>query len=456
MPLTRSGVSTAFSRLPETNMKETKGTKRNADGRAVLGEITNKTRNNIIRSKNKGLKQRSKQLVNKLKKEETVVDAEQVDYESFEGHTDFMIVPLKTWQYESREKMKKQNKFHDQEEKVKNNHFESPDFSLGIFEYMKWREERFEMIPYFDNKLQKGFDIIDRKTLVDWMVEFQEIQETTHETLYLAVRICDYFFGRQQVSRANLQLYAFTSFLIASKFEERWPPTFEDMIYLSEDTYTREDFIKAELQMLKVLDFDLNIPISYRYLRRYSKCIGMDMRSLTVSRFYLELTLQEYDFISEKQSLLAAACLWISLSVLGYDSEKRQITGVNHRAKYWSDILAFYTGYQEWEVTKLAARVANVVRETQEACKHVSLDDDSVEDDRLCMVVFKKYASTTFFGVAKLKIPSDEDLTFHVNRCETMRVDFECQQEPNIKRRSSGCVTKMQNMKLRSSVSPKP
>ena len=73
--------------------------------------------------------------------------------------------------------------------------------------------------------------------------------------------------------------------------------------------------------MLKAVDFDLNIPISYRYLRRYSKCIGMDMKSLTVSRFYLELTLQEYEFVAEKQSLLAAACLWISLYTLGYVSK---------------------------------------------------------------------------------------------------------------------------------------
>lgn len=455
MPITRSAI---YQSLPGVSNKD-KGTKRNADGRAVLGEITNKARSNILRNKQKVLTSRNQNLKSKPKLADKPKPKEEpIEYGTFEGHTDFMIVPLKTWQYETRDSLKKQNKFHDQEEKSKNNHLESPDFSLGIFEYMKWREERYEMLPYFETKIQTGFNYTDRKTLVDWMVEFQEIQETTHETLYLAVRLCDYFFGRQQVPREKLQLYAFTSFLIASKFEERWPPTFDDMIYLSEDSYTKEDFIAAELQMLKAVDFDLNIPISYRYLRRYSKCVGMDMKSLTVSRFYLELTLQEYEFVAEKQSLLAAACLWLSLYTLGYDSEKRQVTKRNFRGSYWSALLSFYTGYQEWEVVKLAKRVAKCVRIAQSECEDLSLDEDQniVDGEGFCTVVYKKYASTTFFEVARMELLSEADVIFHDNRTETMRVDFECQQEPNVKRRSSGCVTKMQAMKLRSSVSPKP
>ena len=50
---------------------------------------------------------------------------------------------------------------------------------------MKWREERYEMLPYFETKIQTGFNYTDRKTLVDWMVEFQEIQETTHGQFFL-------------------------------------------------------------------------------------------------------------------------------------------------------------------------------------------------------------------------------------------------------------------------------
>merc|ERR1711881_220213 len=240
-----------------------------------------------------------------------------------------------------------------------------------------------------------------------WMVEFQEIQETTHETLYLAVRLCDYCFSKRTVSRDKLQLYAFVGFLLASKFEERWPPTFEDMIYLSEDAYRREDFVTAELDMLKVIDFDINVPISYRYLRRYAKVVGMDMKSLTVARFYLELTLQEYQYVSESQSKLAAAALWIALSTLGYDinTRKKCTTGVRYNKKYWTDLLSYYTGFHEWEVVELARRMAGTARDIQFQCKDLDPDDiEEIEDDKICKIIYNKYASATFFEVAKLKI----------------------------------------------------
>ena len=107
------------------------------------------------------------------------------------------------------------------------------------------------------------------------------------------------------------------------------------MIYLSENAYTRDDFIKTEMKMLAVLDFDINIPTSYRYLRRYAKCVGMDMASLTCARFYLELSLVDYQFVTESQSKMAAAALWIALSTLGYDADKRQRSAkVRHDKKY--------------------------------------------------------------------------------------------------------------------------
>jgi len=246
---------------------------------------------------------------------------------------------------------------------------------------------------------------------------------------------------------------------MGSKFEERWPPTFEDMIYLSEDAYRREDFVTAELDMLKVIDFDINVPISYRYLRRYAKVVGMDMKSLTVARFYLELTLQEYDYVTESQSKLAAAALWIALSTLGYDVSRRQksTTGVRYNKKYWTDLLSYYTGFHEWEVVELARRMAGTARDIQFQCKDLDPDDiEEIEDDKICKIIYNKYASATFFEVAKLKIPEDQNITLHMRRCESERIDFEATQEPQVKRRSSGCSSRLRKMTLRSSTTPKP
>jgi len=490
MPLTRANKSTVGgtvrSQITSNSKNTSAAVKRKPDGRKVLGDATNKvgvlgalaqrkTNGALKRSapgkssliKKEGLGTKKVNQIGQIPGKRHSIKEEADSRPEFTGHASFTIVPLDVWRIDLREELVAKSKFHDQEYVNKDNHIESPDFSLGIFEYMKWREERFPMTQYLTvqdgetKPAQQGFNEKDRKMLVDWMVEFQEIQETTHETLYLAVRLCDYYFGRRQVTREKLQLFAFVGYLLASKFEERWPPTFEDMIYLSEDSYQRKDFEEAELDMLKVLDFDVNIPISYRYLRRYAKCIGMDMKSMTVARFYLELTLQEYQFVSESQSSLAAAALWITLSTLGYVAEerKRSEQPVKYTKKYWCDLLSYYTGAHEWEILDLAKRMAQTARNVQEECIPLQqeFDEERLDDDKVCKVIFNKYASDTFFQVAKMRIPSTEEIDTHIRRCNSERIDFEATQEPQVKRQSFGSQvrstgSRLRKMTLRSSV----
>lgn len=53
--------------------------------------------------------------------------------------------------------------------------------------------------------------------------------------------------------------------------QERCPPLIEDFLYICDDAYNRKQFIEMEQLVLKAVDFDLGIPLSYRFLRRYAK-----------------------------------------------------------------------------------------------------------------------------------------------------------------------------------------
>lgn len=455
MPLTRA----AKSKQPSGGLvqQQSLGLKRKADGRTVLGEKNMNTgvRKALI-SRNKNVKVQSK-----AQQKQLTPKIEVPKLENFSGHDDFTTVPLEVWRKELREELMQKGKFHDQELVNIHNPNESPHFALGIFEYMKWREEKFAIRPYFEETpIQSGFTEQDRTTLVDWMVEFQEIQETNHETLYLAVKLADFYFSKINVPRDQLQLVAFVGYLLASKFEERWPPTFDDMIYLSENAYSREDFIKTEMSMLKVLDFDINIPTSYRYLRRYAKCVGMDMASLTCARFYLELSLVDYQFATENQSKMAAAALWIALSTLGYDAEKRQrVKQVRHDKKYWCDVLSYYTGYREFEIIELVKKLSESVRKVQKECEALFKKDLLEDNDRVPKVVYNKYVSDTFFQVAAYPILTEEELKTHEVRLSSDRIEHEASQDPSAKRQSFGTTvrnntSRLRKMTLRSSVSP--
>ena len=45
----------------------------------------------------------------------------------------------------------------------------------------------------------------------------------------------------------------------------------DDFLYLCDDAYTRDDLLRMERDILKVLNYDINMPIAYRFLRRLAR-----------------------------------------------------------------------------------------------------------------------------------------------------------------------------------------
>lgn len=100
------------------------------------------------------------------------------------------------------------------------------------------------------------------------------------------------------------------------------PPVIDDFIYVSDNAYDRKDIIKMEMEILRTVKFDIGIPLSYTFLRRYSKCIRADMKFLTLARYILELSLQDYAFAQECDSLKACAALYLAIKLtIAYEQE---------------------------------------------------------------------------------------------------------------------------------------
>jgi len=57
--------------------------------------------------------------------------------------------------------------------------------------------------------------------------------------------------------------------------QERSPPVIDDFLYVCDDAFTRDELLEMEKQILKAADFDIGIPLSYTFLRRYAQ-VGSD------------------------------------------------------------------------------------------------------------------------------------------------------------------------------------
>ncbi|XP_041634828.1 G2/mitotic-specific cyclin-B3 [Cheilinus undulatus] len=257
--------------------------------------------------------------------------------------------------------------------------FMCPEYAKEIFDYLKQREEKFVLFNYMPK--QPSLNPEMRAILIDWLVEVQENFELYHETLYLAVKMTDHYLSQTPVHREMLQLVGSTTMLIASKFEERSPPCVDDFLYICDDAYKREELISTEANILQALRFDINIPIPYRFLRRYAKCVSAGMDTLTLARYFCEMSLMEMEMVAVRGSLLASACLLMALVT-------KDLGG-------WSPILQFHSGYQ-------TSDLAPVVRKL-----HVMLS--APPDDKL-RAIRNKYSHKVFFEVATLPLVSMDSL----------------------------------------------
>ncbi|KAH7967451.1 hypothetical protein HPB49_024874 [Dermacentor silvarum] len=214
--------------------------------------------------------------------------------------------------------------------------FSESTYASDIFNYYKEREESFVVPKYLDRQMELSVSM--RAVLVDWMVEVQENFELNHETLYLAVKCVDRYLSLEPCSKTQLQLLGATAMFVSCKFDERCPPSVRDFLYICDDAYSHDELIAMEAHLLRVLDFQLGMPVSYRFLRRYARCARLSQDMLTLARYVLESSLMDYNLVDQRESKMAAAALLQALLMKGCT---------------WNATLQHYSGYKAEELTSL-------------------------------------------------------------------------------------------------------
>lgn len=181
------------------------------------------------------------------------------------------------------------------------------EYAEEIHRYLREAEVRHRPKAHY---MRKQPDITEgmRAILVDWLVEVGEEYKLRTETLYLAVNFLDRFLSCMSVLRGKLQLVGTAAILLASKYEEIYPPDVDEFVYITDDTYTKRQLLRMEHLLLKVLAFDLTVPTTNQFLLQYLRRQGVCIRTENLAKYVAELSLLEADpFLKYLPSLVAAA-----------------------------------------------------------------------------------------------------------------------------------------------------
>jgi len=250
------------------------------------------------------------------------------------------------------------------------------EYVMDMYRYFREKENATSVRPVY-MKLQNHINERMRSILVDWLVEVHLKFKLVPETLYLTVNLIDRYLERKEVSRPNLQLVGVSCLLIASKYEEIYPPELHDLVYICDRAYTRNEIIGMEEIILKALEYQITIPSAHAFLVRYLKAGHADKKIVQISCYILDGTLQSYNLLHYLPSQLAAAAVFIARRTVGRNS--------------WSPTLLKYAAYCEEEIMPIARAVL------------AEKSSSSLE----LRAVNKKYTSSRYGGVANTVLQCD-------------------------------------------------
>ncbi|XP_074649933.1 G2/mitotic-specific cyclin-B-like [Tubulanus polymorphus] len=261
------------------------------------------------------------------------------------------------------------------------------EYVNDIYQYMRHLEDKYAVKPRY----LEGSEINGRMRaiLVDWLVQVHTRFNLLQETLYLAVAILDRFLQVNPVPKSKLQLIGVTAMLLASKYEEMYAPEVGDFEYITDNAYTKSEIRKAEVFMLKALDFNLGKPLALHFLRRNSKAGDVDANKHMLAKYLIELTIIDYEMVHHKPSEIAAAALNLSMKI--YDLP-------------WGDTLTHYSTYSDDFLKPIVSKIANLAVKAHQG---------------KLLAVYDKYYSSKFNKVSAIAITRSSKVNDIIARCSS-------------------------------------
>lgn len=266
--------------------------------RPILGDIANKfvclsTQNNFIKPSDNGSK-----LVTKSQ------SANNLDANCNE-----------VWDNEYELKLNSQQSAADLRDKNDPNFV--TDYVADIVSYLFAREKAYEVSRYFLDKSSTRF-IEARAALVNSLVKKQLKCDLPSEVLFLTVQIIDKYLDlKYEKEEIDLVLLSATAFFIATKYESRsyTQMNLELVRKITDFKYSRSEICKMEVNVLNTLNCGF-APVPLQFLRRYSRLADVGFEEHTLAKYFLEVSLLDFEFSIMKPSYLAACALCLAFKLL--------------------------------------------------------------------------------------------------------------------------------------------
>ena len=182
-----------------------------------------------------------------------------------------------------------------------------------------------------------SFDAFDHQTeinrrmrgiLFNWLIEVQVKLNLKQKTIFIAANIFDRYLQYKQISREKLQLTGISCFLIASKYEDIYPPEIRELYQYCDKIYEPNEFLDCESEIISCLDFNFvfvsALDFNELYFKQHCDNKELSKKFRNASTLILEVFLFD-SFVGGYDSLkLAAFSRVMGRKLLGFPNDRTE------------------------------------------------------------------------------------------------------------------------------------
>lgn len=165
-----------------------------------------------------------------------------------------------------------------------------------------------------------------RKIVVDWLLDVLIEFKLHPETFFLAVDILDRYLFFYSIPRGKLQLVGITSFLIAAKHEEVWPPSVNECVAVTANTYTSKEVVSMEYDIVTALRFKFSVPTTFSIACCFLQQFNASQSTREATFLFLESAAHCYPLLRFLPSRIAAAAFLLGTKLDYSNNNERNVS----------------------------------------------------------------------------------------------------------------------------------
>lgn len=189
-------------------------------------------------------------------------------------------------------------------------------FEMGVVGLLRHLSDNQPKTIALDLSKRKGINAQMRFILIEWLLEVASLLHVTPDTMFVTTHLVDMMICQDdfKISRLNFQLLGEACFLVAVKLNDIYTVSLDELVFLSDCTYSPTQVEEMELNVLQHTQFNFSMVTPLHYIRLFCGELGLRKHYSDLAISFASVQMLHYEYSTVHPHSAALACVALALS----------------------------------------------------------------------------------------------------------------------------------------------